>query len=80
MGTITSYIAAAMRRAEVKETDDGRYLGKIADCQGVRACESTRQDCLRVLKENLEEWVVFVLVMHGLSTLPIIDGVTIEIS
>ena len=71
---LTDYIQAAMTRAKYSILeDDGSFIGKIPDCQGVWANADTLEACRDELKEVLEEWIALGFQMGHL--LPVIDGI-----
>lgn len=75
---LTDYIQAAMHRAKYSILeDDGTYLGKIPDCQGVWASSDTLEACRDELKEVLEEWIILGLQMGHL--LPVIEGIDLSL-
>ncbi len=55
---LTTYIRAAMERAQYKILEDGTYFGEIPGFQGVWANESAHEECRGVLQEVLEEWLL----------------------
>ena len=55
---LTEYIEAAMKKAKYKILEDATYFGEIPDFSGVWADESTLEDCRRVLREVLEDWLL----------------------
>lgn len=54
---LTSYIAAAMRRAHYELLSDGTFYGEIPGFQGVYANEDTLEACREVLQEVLGGWL-----------------------
>lgn len=75
---LTEYIRAAMHRAkyEILE-EDGTYVGKIPECQGVWANADTLEACRDELQEVLEEWIILGFQMG--HSLPVIDGIDLSI-
>ncbi len=75
---LTEYIQAAMHRAkyEILE-EDGIYVGKIPECQGVWASADTLEACRDELQEVLEEWIVLGFQMG--HPLPVIDEIDLSI-
>ncbi|HEY9780341.1 MAG TPA: hypothetical protein V6D09_09420 [Leptolyngbyaceae cyanobacterium] len=76
---LTEYIRAAMHRAkyEILE-EDGTYVGKIPECQGVWANEEKLEDCRNELQSVLEDWI---LVRIGdRLLLPVINGIDLNSS
>lgn len=76
---LTEYIRAAMRHAryEILE-DDGSFYGEIPGFDGVWANAGNLEDSREELEEVLEGWIVLSLSKN--LPLPIIDGVSLEIT
>ncbi len=75
---LTNYIRYAMRHARYEIlSDDGTYYGEIPECNGVYANSDNLEDCRTELREVLEEWIL--LRIHKNLSLPVIDGIEIEI-
>jgi len=76
---LTEYVRAAMRRAryEIVE-DDGSFYGEIPGFDGVWASDDTLEGCRDELAEALEGWIVLSLSKN--LPLPVVDGVSLEIS
>lgn len=74
---LTEYIRSAMHRAkyEILE-EDGTFIGKIPDCQGVWASADTLEACREQLQEVLEEWIILGFQMG--HPLPVIDGIDLS--
>ena len=75
---LTTYIAAAMRRAryEILPENEG-YFGTIDMLPGVWANAASLEVCRDQLQEVLEEWIVLGLRMG--HDLPEIDGIRLGI-
>jgi len=71
-GAITAYIEAALSAVRLERLNDGSYYAEIPDCPGVWANEKTEEECLQVLREVLEEWIV--LKLKDNDPLPEIQG------
>lgn len=69
---LTSYITAAMRRAQYKILEDGSYYGEIPDFPGVAANEKTLESCREELQSVLEDWIVLGIKLG--HSLPVVDG------
>lgn len=70
---LTAYIEAAMRHARTEYlSGDGIWYAEIPELPGVWAAGDSEEDCLRELREVLEEWIAIRL-SHGLPT-PILEG------
>lgn len=74
---LSEYIEAAMHRAkyEILE-EDGTFIGKIPECQGVWANADTLEACRDELLEVLEEWIILGFQMG--HSLPVIDGIDLS--
>ena len=76
---IREYIAAAMAKAEYKILcDDGTFYGEIPGFQGVYSVGDTLEECVRVLEEVLEEWLLLGIVLQ--DDLPVMDGMDINVT
>ena len=73
---LIQYIQAAMRHAELEQTEDGRWFAKIPLCPGLWACGDSRQKSYQELESTLEDWIL-IKVRQG-DTMPVIDGVDIN--
>jgi predicted RNase H-like HicB family nuclease len=75
---LTTYIQAAMDRAQYERLDDGQYYGEIPECPGVWADAATLEVCRRTLQEVLEGWIV--LKLRDGDELPVISGVGLAVA
>lgn len=66
-----------MARAGYKILENGTFRGKIPGLQGVWAAEPTLEDCRRVLREVLEEWLV--LKLRDGDPIPVMGGVGLNV-
>ena len=73
---LIDYIKAAMRHAKYERMENGRFFGRIPDCQGAWGEGATLESCQEDLQSALEDWIL-IRVRHGLS-LPTIDGIDIN--
>jgi len=75
---ITEYIYKSMELAhyEIIE-DDGTFWGEISGFQGVWSRAENLEKCRTLLKEALEEWIVFRL-KNDLE-LPLVEGVNLNV-
>ena len=73
---LTEYIEAAMKKAKYKILEDATYFGEIPDFPGVWADESTLEDCRRVLREVLEDWLL--LKLRDDEEVPEVDGLNLS--
>ncbi len=75
---LLEYIQAALRHAKYEILpDDGSYYGEIQECNGVYASAGALEECREVLREVLDEWVLFGV--HRNLPLPAIDGIELTI-
>jgi len=75
---LLEYVQAALRHAKYEILpDDGSYYGEIPECTGVYANASTLEDCREMLREVLEEWLLFRVYRN--LVLPVIDGIELTI-
>lgn len=75
---LTEYIQKAMEMAhyEIIE-DEGTFWGEIPSFQGVWARAETLEKCRELLREALEEWIIFRL-KNNLE-LPVIEKLDLNI-
>lgn len=55
---LTAYIEAAMELATYEILEDGTYYGEIEPLPGVWADGKTLEECRRILKEVIEDWLL----------------------
>ena len=72
---LTDYIQHALRHAMYELMEDGRFFGRIPECQGLWAEAATLEECLEELQNTLEDWLLLGLQMG--HALPVIDGMAI---
>lgn len=70
---LSEYMAAAMRRAEYEQLEDGTWFAVIPGFEGLWANGPTRSDCERELRSALEDWIL--VKTHFNDPLPVIDGI-----
>ncbi len=70
---LSSYIKAAMSSSKIERLSDGSYYAEIPECPGVWANEDTKELCISILREVIEEWIVLKLLDH--DPLPVLDGI-----
>ncbi len=76
---IREYISAAMAKADYKiYPEDGTFYGEIPGFQGVYSVGDTLEECVRVLEEVLEEWLLLGIVLQ--DDLPVMDGMDINVT
>ncbi|MBI4505122.1 MAG: type II toxin-antitoxin system HicB family antitoxin [Chloroflexi bacterium] len=74
---LTEYIEAAMKRARCRVIGDDTYFGEIPGFQGVWSNANSPEECLRELREVLEDWIVLGL-RHD-DPMPEVDGLTLTL-
>ena len=73
---LIDYINKAMSKAQYDKLEDGSFTGRIPQCPGVIAFETTLFECQKELESVLEGWLI-VKIRHG-DTLPVIDHLDIN--
>jgi len=73
---LTRYIQQAMRHARYELMEDGRFFGRIPECQGLWAEAATLEECREELQSALEDWLLLGLQLG--HTLPVIDGLDLS--
>lgn len=76
-GIFTSFIEAAMREAVVERLEEGTFFARIPSCAGVWAEGANEEECLAILQEVLEEWLLFKL-RDGDKDIPLLGGVDLN--
>ena len=74
---ITSYIAAALRRARYQLVDGGHYCATVPGLRGVIATAASVEACRTQLAEVIEAWIL-VRVARGLSV-PALGRTTVRL-
>jgi predicted RNase H-like HicB family nuclease len=70
----TDYIEQAMTLAIYDKLEDGTFVGRIPQCQGVIAFASTLRQCEDELRSTLEDWILVGLKLkHPLPVVADID-------
>ncbi len=70
----TDYIEQAMTLAIYDKLEDGTFVGRIPQCQGVIALASTLRECEDELRSTLEDWILVGLKLkHPLPVVADID-------
>ena len=72
MFALTSYIEAAMERANCEKLEDATYGAEIPGLDGVIAFGTTLRQCEQELRSTLEDWILVGL--HLGHTVPVIAG------
>ncbi len=73
---LTSYIEAAMAKADYEKLEDGTYGGEIPGLEGVIAFGPTLRQCEEELRSTLEDWIL--LGFHLGHTLPVIADIDLN--
>lgn len=75
---LTEYINSALENAhyEIIE-DDKTFWGEIPELKGVWARGETLEECRNVLREALEEWIIFRLKRN--LEIPVIKGINLNV-
>jgi len=73
---LTQYIQQAMRRAKYELMENGRFYGRIPQCQGLWAEGANLEECRDELQSTLEDWLLLGLQLG--HTLPIIEGIDLN--
>ena len=55
---LSDYIRESIALSEIKQLEDGIYVGKIPNCQGVIAFADTITECQTQLRSTLEDWIL----------------------
>jgi len=70
---LSDYIQEALTISTIEQLEDGSYVGRIPNCQGVIAFGNTFTECQIDLRSTLEDWVLVGLKLG--HTLPVIAGI-----
>ncbi len=71
---LSDYIKEAIASSEIEQLEDGSYVGRIPNCQGVIAFGNTLSECQAELRSTLEDWILVGLKLgHVLSVIAGID-------
>ena len=73
---LTQYIQQAMRQAHYELMENGRFFGRIPQCQGLWAESSTLEECRDELQSTLEDWLLLGLQLG--HPLPVIEGIDLN--
>ncbi len=73
---LSNYINQAMAQAVYDKLEDGTFIGRIPNCQGVIAFAPTLQECIDELRSVLEDWILLGLKLK--HPLPVIAGVDLN--
>jgi predicted RNase H-like HicB family nuclease len=73
---LSDYIQEALTISSIEQLEDGSYVGKIPNCQGVIAFGNTFAECQVELSSTLEDWVLVGLKLG--HVLPIMAGIDLN--
>jgi predicted RNase H-like HicB family nuclease len=73
---LSDYIGAAIASSEIEQLEDGSYVGRIPNCQGVIAFGNTLPECEAELRSTLEDWILVGLKVG--HTLPVIADIDLN--
>lgn len=55
---LSDYIHEVIALSEIEQLEDGTYVGKIPNCQGVIAFGDNLSECQTQLSSTLEDWIL----------------------
>ena len=73
---LSDYIQEALAISIIEQLEDGSYVGRIPNCQGVVAFGNTFAECQVELRSTLEDWVLVGLKLG--HTLPVIAEINLN--
>ncbi|MCA2685236.1 MAG: type II toxin-antitoxin system HicB family antitoxin [Microcystis sp. M038S2] len=73
---LSDYIHEAIAISEIEQLEDGTYVGKVPNCQGVIAFGDTLSECQTQLRSTLEDWILVGLKLGHI--LPVIAGIDLN--
>jgi predicted RNase H-like HicB family nuclease len=73
---LSDYTQEALAISKIERLEDGSYVARIPNCQGVIAFGNTFTDCRVELRSVLEDWILVGLKLG--HTLPVIAGIDIK--
>ncbi|KAF5424159.1 MAG: hypothetical protein C5S41_05720 [Candidatus Methanomarinus sp.] len=73
---LTDYVNNLMAHAIYEKLDDGTYAGRIPQCKGVIAFETTLRKCEDELHSTLEDWILLGLKLG--HPLPVIAEINLN--
>ncbi|MFM7883836.1 MAG: type II toxin-antitoxin system HicB family antitoxin [Microcystis panniformis] len=74
--SLSDYIGTAIITSEIEQLEDGSYVGRIPDCQGVIAFGDSLSECQSELRSTLEDWILLGLKLG--HTLPVIAEIDLN--
>lgn len=78
MQLVQRYQAAAMKRAQVKQLDDGSWYAWVPELQGVWANQAGVKECIGTLEDVLLHWLLL-KIEDGDRDLPILEGIDLNV-
>jgi predicted RNase H-like HicB family nuclease len=73
---LSDYIREAIASSEIEQLEDGSYVGRIPNFQGVIAFGDTLSECQAELQSTLEDWILLGLKLGHM--LPVIAGINLN--
>ncbi len=73
---LTDYVNSLMAHAVYDKLDDSTYAGRIPQCKGVIAFETTLHECENELHSTLEDWILLGLKLG--HPLPVIAEINLN--
>ncbi|PPA78570.1 MAG: hypothetical protein C00003105_00726 [ANME-2 cluster archaeon HR1] len=73
---LTDYVNNLMAHAVYDKLDDSTYAGRIPQCKGVIAFETTLHECENELHSTLEDWILLGLKLG--HPLPVIAEINLN--
>ncbi|MGA7932643.1 MAG: type II toxin-antitoxin system HicB family antitoxin [Kovacikia sp.] len=73
---LSDYIGEAIASSEIEQLEDGSYVGRIPNCQGVIAFGDTLSECQAELRSTFEDWILVGLKLGHI--LPVIAGIDLN--
>lgn len=73
---LSSYIAAALKKARYESLENGNVYAEIPELQGVWAEGRTVEECRNELIEVIEGWLF--LKLHDGDPIPVIEGIDLN--
>jgi predicted RNase H-like HicB family nuclease len=73
---LSDYIREAIASSEIEQLEDGSYVGRIPNFQGVIAFGDTLSECQAELQSTLEDWILLGLKLGHM--LPVIAGIDLN--
>ena len=73
---LSDNIHEALAISEIEQLEDGTYVGKVPNCQGVIAFGDTLSECQTQLRSTLEDWILVGLKLGHI--LPVITGIDLN--